>query len=400
MKINLLGIGYKPFTNSEEEVLKKVEAIFLFPATLETFKNYPLYEKVKEKIKIIRNIKEFLSEIENYKDREVGFLATGDPLCYGIGETLLKKFPKETLVVYPDLSTPQVFCARLKIPFYKVRILSFHGRPFDGLKLLREISNHPYLFLFTDPHNRPAEILKFLEENACSQVKVYVGENLGRSNERIYRGVPKDFIHNTFEEPNCILIENPFFGSELLFGIVEDELIHKEGLITKDEIRAIVLHKLLIPKRGVFWDIGAGSGSVSIEVGKLNPELQIYAIDKDEDQIKCLEMNLKKFMVSNVQVIRGEAPEVLYKLSHPDRIFLGGSGGKLKEILEYLLSLNSWEVLVATFVLWENLDLALKILKARFHLQISQVQVNKWQPLGRTHYLKALNPIFILQAKR
>ncbi|MFN4197350.1 MAG: precorrin-6y C5,15-methyltransferase (decarboxylating) subunit CbiE [Caldimicrobium sp.] len=400
MKINLLGIGYKPLTKNEEEILKKVETIFLFSATLETFKNYPLYKEVKEKLKIIKNIKEFLSEMENYKDKEVSFLASGDPLCYGIGETFLKKFPKECLAIYPDLSTPQVFCARLKIPLHKVKIFSFHGRPFEGLTLLREISNHPYLFLFTDPQNNPTEILKFLYENSFSQVKVYVGENLGRSNEKIYSGLPKDFINTTFNEPNCILIENPFFGKELLFGIEEDKIIHKEGLITKDEIRAIVLHKLLIPKQGVFWDIGAGSGSVSIEVGKLNPELQIFAIEKDKEQVEYLEKNLKNYKVPNVQVVKGEAPKVLHGLPYPDRIFLGGSGGKLNEILEYLLSISSWEVLVATFVLWENLNLALKILKARFHLQISQVQINKWQSLGENHYFKAQNPIFILRAKR
>ncbi|MFN3504681.1 MAG: precorrin-6y C5,15-methyltransferase (decarboxylating) subunit CbiE [Caldimicrobium sp.] len=400
MKIHLLGIGYKPLTKSEEEILRKVEAIFLFPATLETFRNYPLYEEVKEKLRIIREIKEFIVHMENYRNNEVGFLATGDPLCYGIGETFLKNFPKESLYVYPDLSTPQVFCAKLKIPFYKVKILSFHGRPFDGLALLREISSHPYLFLFTDTKNSPLQVVKFLKDNFFSEVKIYIGENLGRSNERIYSGTPKDFMNTTFKEPNCILIENPTFGREPLFGIAEEEISHKDGLITKDEIRAIVLHKLLIPKEGVFWDIGAGSGSVSLEVGKINPNLKIFAIEKNEGQIKCLEENVKRFRVANVQVVTGEAPLVLHKLPYPNRVFLGGSGGKLKEILEYLISISSWEILVATFVLWKNLDLALKILKKEFQLQIIQAQINKGQPLGQDYYFKAQNPIFILQARR
>ena len=118
-----------------------------------------------------------------------------------------------------------------------------------------------------------------------------------------------------------------------VFGLEEREISHSRGLITKNEVRAAVIHALRLPRQGVFWDIGAGSGSVSVEAARLSADLQVFAIEKNAEQLDHIRHNRETFCSANIEVIAGEAPEALAQLPDPDRVFVGGSGGNLARIL-------------------------------------------------------------------
>ncbi len=400
-KIYLFGIGYKPLSYKEKDLLIKISKIFCFEKTFNLLNTSPLYSSLKDSIKssirVIKKVEEIFSILEK-EEEEVAILTSGDPLFFGIGEKLLKHFPSEKIEIYPDLTTPQILASRLKIPFYKLKVLSFHGRSFHREIFINEILRNPYLFVYTDSKNSPTLLSKVLKEEGFTFCKIYVAERLGTKEEKIIEGFPEEFSQFLFLEPNSIIVENLRWGEETIFGIKNGEISHKGGMITKDEIRAIIIHKLEPPLKGIIWDIGAGSGSISLELAKLSSSLEIYAIEKKPDLVTLIKENLKKFYLPNVKVIEGVAPEVLKELPEPNRVFVGGSSGRLKDLIVFLENLKKLKIIVFSFVSLENLYLALDFYqKKSYSIDLSQIQINKMKPLSSYSFLTPENPIFILK---
>jgi precorrin-6Y C5,15-methyltransferase (decarboxylating) len=131
-----------------------------------------------------------------------------------------------------------------------------------------------------------------------------------------------------------MLVEQPPRAEILRFGLREDEIRHSRGLITKDEVRAATLHRLRLPATGFFWDIGGGSGSVSLEAARLNPGLAVHTVEKNPEALENIRANIRTYGAYNIHLISGEAPEALIGLPAPDRIFIGGSGQRLEAIIE------------------------------------------------------------------
>jgi len=394
--IHLVGIGYKPLNKETENLLKGISKIFAFKGTIKIFENYSVAKEVKNLIQVVEKLDELIQRIKE-EDKEVAVLASGDPLFFGIGEKLLEVFPRDSIKVYPDLTTPQVLCSRLKIPFYKVKVFSLHGRSLNLKNFLREVSENPYLFVYTDKEQDPSFIAKLLCEEAFEGVILHIGERLQSPEERVISGSPKEFLDKVFHYPHCILIENRKWGKEPKLGFRESEILHDKGMITKDEVRAIILHKLRPPLRGVIWDIGAGSGSISLELARLSPYLEVYAIEKKEEYCKIIEKNSQRLRLPNVRVVYGEASQVLKTLPEPDRVFVGGSSGRLQEILLFLETLKKTEIFVFSFITLENLYETYNFYKEKgIEPEILQVQVNRLRPLGGFLGFKAENPIFLL----
>ena len=272
---------------------------------------------------------------------DVGVLASGDPLFFGIGRRLLKEFKHEQLVVFPALSTMQEACARFKLPWDDMALVSLHGRKAlhaPGLLLAREKT-----FAFTDHRNTPArlarqlvEYLKLIEaDDLLVQCRVHVAENLGAKEERLFSGTLAEAAGQEFAGLNVLIVTRPRPATEDLpvFGLSEEEIAHSRGLITKDEMRAVTLHALRLPSRGVFWDLGAGSGSISVAAARMHPGLTVCAVDHTAESMANVQRNIRRFGCYNVIPVQGAAPAVLSSLPDPDRVFIGGSGGKLSEII-------------------------------------------------------------------
>jgi len=405
-KIHVFGFGFKPFRPDEITLLKKLSHIILFKGAFKGLSSKEMYQDIlrdiSEKIRVVENKTEFFKELEKvlYEmgEGEVGVLATGDPLVFGIAVELKKSFSEAELDIHPDLSSLQVLCAKLGIPFTEVKVLSFHGRPKVRTVLLGEVRDNRYLAIFTDYRNTPNQILETLLEANLKEVKIYVGECLGTLEEKLHQGSPEVMIERTYKYPNLVLIENPNWGERAILGRRVEEFEHRANLITKDEVRGIVLHKLAPPIRGVIWDIGAGSGSISVELASLSKDLQVYAVEKNLELVQVIEKNKERFAVPNLEILHGEAPLALKELPKPDRIFIGGSGGKLLDILKYVYEKACPKILVATFVIFNHLQLAVKYLEDKSELELIQVQVNRARALSRDLYFKAENPIFILKA--
>ncbi|MCL2457399.1 MAG: precorrin-6y C5,15-methyltransferase (decarboxylating) subunit CbiE [Desulfobulbus sp.] len=271
---------------------------------------------------------------------DVAVLASGDPLFYGIGRRLIERFGPERLSVRPALSALQLACARFRTPWDDLALLSCHGREADNLpgRILRQRRS----MLFTDGRNSPdkvaTELLAALaacgDNERIDAISVRVAENLGLSDERLTSGSLAEIAAYSFGPLNMMLIEQPPGPASPPFGLGEDEIAHSRGLITKDEVRAATLHRLRLPVTGVFWDIGGGSGSVSLEASRLCPDLVIRIVEKKEEEQANIRTNIRRFGAYSIHLVCGEAPEALAGLPAPDRIFIGGSGQRLEAIIE------------------------------------------------------------------
>lgn len=274
---------------------------------------------------------------------DVVVLASGDPLFFGIGRTLLNKFGREKISIHPGLSAVQLACARFKEPWDDAKVFSLHGRDMAnfGSRLLR----HAKTILFTDARHSPAMIAGALQEGldrigaSPDAVQIMVAENLGLPDERLTIGSPAVIAADEFSDLNVVIIKQLseleiMPASDFRLGLREDDLCHSRGLITKDEVRAATLHRLCLPSTGVFWDIGAGSGSIAIEAARLQPELEILAVEHNPNEQENIRQNIRRFKLANLTLIRGRAPDALADLPRPDRVFIGGSSGQLAAIIE------------------------------------------------------------------
>jgi len=409
-KIYLIGIGFKPLAKKAREILLEVPLVLAFPGTIKIFEKYEVYAQVKEKVKICKKVEELLKILKKSVEKmNVAVLASGDPLYFGIGQRIIKVFGKEKVEIFPDLTSLQKAGALIKENWWEFFSLSFHGRTFKEEDLLNFLKIHKKLAVLTDSQNNPARIARVFENSLFKdKVKMWVCEKLGSEEEKIISGKPKEIKNQNFAEPNLVLITleeefsyNFVSAQNIFFGLKESEIFHKRGMITKDEVRAVVIHKLRLPRKGVFWDIGAGSGAISVECALLNPELKVYAIEKEPAACEIIKKNKEKFELFNLKIIKGSAPECLRELDEPDRVFIGGSGGKLKEILEFLVAFDKLKLMVLTAISLDTLYKSLQCLETHdFKVEVSQITVNRLEKLGEQKVFKALNPIFVIKAEK
>ncbi len=281
-------------------------------------------------------------------DGDVAVLASGDPLFFGIGRILLERFGSDRVQIFPALSAVQLACTRFKLPWDDLPLISLHGRSVDAMA--GRILSLPKVMLFTDQRTSPqriaGELLAVLEECGDTEriagIRIRVAENLGWKQERLYSGTLEETAEQEFDTLNMMLIEQDAGenddteepeGSDFLFGLEENEITHSRGLITKDEIRAVILHRLRLPTTGVFWDVGGGSGAISVEAARLCPDLCIYTIEQKENSQHNIRANIVRYNLYNIRLVCGQAPLAFADLPDPDRVFIGGSRGLLAEII-------------------------------------------------------------------
>ncbi|MDI6801502.1 MAG: precorrin-6y C5,15-methyltransferase (decarboxylating) subunit CbiE [Thermodesulfovibrionales bacterium] len=417
-KLYVIGIGYKPLDKKAREIVLSAEIILASKRLLEVFEQYDEYKTVKDKILILNNVDETInyikSRIPNLKSHIV-LLASGDPAFFGIGRRTIREFGKDMVEIIPDLSCIQMAFTKIKESWDDAFLMSLHGGP-DPEKRRRlpyEITDIPSLLqqhnkiaILTDKENNPSKIAVALNSSFIvrhSSLIMNVCERLGYDDERIISGPPKEIASQSFREPNVVIIqktEDKTQKTDIVFGLKEDDVVHSRGLITKDEIRAVTLHKSRLPQKGVFWDIGAGSGSVSIEAAGLYPELDVFAIERDEEQINNARTNKIRFNATNIRIIKGEAPDALINLPHPDRVFIGGNGGNLKKIIDFIALLPT-KIIVINATTIETLNEAIKCLENKsFEIEISEVSISRSKTIAGKRHMSALNPVFVIVGER
>ncbi|HEX9874620.1 MAG TPA: precorrin-6y C5,15-methyltransferase (decarboxylating) subunit CbiE [Deferrimonas sp.] len=398
-KIYVIGAGVEGqegFPRRVLELIGKADLLLGGERQLELFPDFP-----GEKVAIGSNLGEVVERLKKNERRAV-VLASGDPLFFGIGRYLLRNLPEEELEFVPNVSSVQYAFAKIKEPWDDAVFVSAHGRGLKGA-VDRIVANDKAAVL-TDEENTPKAIAAELIERGRDGYAAWLCENLGTAEERIITTDVKGLLEIEAAPLNVLILikEYEAGGDEYVptLGIPDEEFASIKKLITKEEIRVVTLAKLKLRHDMTLWDLGAGSGSVSIEADHLLPNGRIFAVERNPQCIEFIKENLNKFNARHVTLVEGEAPECLETLPDPDRVFIGGSGGNLWEILEAVdLRLPAEGRVVINAVTLETLTAATEFFdNAGYQVEVTTVNIARTRPLTDYKMFEAYNPVYIIAA--
>ena len=272
--------------------------------------------------------------------------ASGDPLFFGFANTIRRKMPEADIVVYPTFNSLQMLAHRLVMPYHDMRIVSLTGRPWPEFDraLIERVAK---IGILTDKEHTPAAIAQRMLEYGYSGYTMYVGEHIGNpSLEKVSTHSLEEAAQRDFSMPNCVIMEanSSIFNlqSSLPFGIPDSDftlLDGREKMITKMPIRLLTLQALDLPSRHIFWDIGFCTGSVSIETRLQFPHLQVEAFEIRPECEAIIHENMRRLGAPGIDIHMGDFLETdISTLPRPDAVFIGGHGGRLKEIIRKILT--------------------------------------------------------------
>lgn len=395
-------IGISPGERLNEKAtraLRLSKAIFASPRIFGIVKEMKEFSACGDKFRIIKHVSETIKTAKKATGT-ITILASGDPLFFGIGKRAVEELAASKVVIIPSVSSAQLAFARAGLPWDDAMLISLHGdaaRPWhpEDLPLLCE--TNPKMLILTGGGNTPQILASYLPK----KTKAIVLERLGYSDEKITRGTPSRIGRMKFSEPNVMIVLSPPMDGDRIIGLTEKDFKKEKGLITKDEARAVALHKLSLPRKGVFWDIGAGTGAVAIEAKRLSPKLDVYAIEKEASRIKDIKLNALRLNAGRINPVNGIAPGCLKDLPAPSRAFIGGGGGSLKAIINSVSRRMKKGIIVITAITIESLsDAVSSVEKQGFVFDVSAVSVAKSKKVGGRLMMRAENPVFVIRAER
>ncbi len=417
--IGVLDDGEHSLSSAALESLRQAEVVIGGTRTLSMFKK--LFHKDAQTHDLTGCLSRAPEWIEaaQKKDRTVVVLATGDPLCHGIGRYLINRLGREACVIIPNLSMLQLACARLGLAWQDVKICSVHSRDAGEWEsgagtehgfypVLQAAREHDLIAVYTSPENTPDRIARMLlSEGMEHDFSVSVAECLLRENERITGELSvADAAAQSFADPNIVVLQRRRTSARpVLFGCSDDSFAQRKpdkGLITKLEVRAVSLARMQLRVDSIVWDIGAGSGSVGLEAARLCSQGHVYAIEKNEQDLAIIKQNVQRMAIHNYQIVSGRAPAQLDSWPDPDAVFIGGSGGELETLIKLCMQrLTSGGRLVMNFVTLENLAEATQLLKQiNTDWDVTQLQASRSQPILNMQRMRAENPVWIVCAHK
>jgi|UniRef100_A0A7C3V6E7 precorrin-6Y C5,15-methyltransferase (decarboxylating) len=400
-----LGMSRADLSGRALDIIRKAQVLAGGRRHLAYFPEHPGVKIVlgKDPEKAIRQL------AEAARNQRVVILTSGDPNFYGLGPLAVRILGPENVVIHPNITAVQAAAARLRITWDTARVISLHGRGWELLDAA--LSNPGRLFIYTDPEHTPGAIARrLLASGRRTCVRLCILEDLGEESERVTWLGLEEAAHRTFSPLNVVVLEQAADpgpdGREsaapptpcLHLGMPEEAYCPAGGLITKSEVRAVALAKLRLFPGQVLWDVGAGCGSVGLEASLLLGRGRVWAVEKNPERAARIAANRDKFRVANLEVICGQAPECLAALPSPHRVFVGGGGDAVGDIVkEVLRSLSPEGIVVLTATRLETLDRARRVLKeANRRVEVVQLQVSRARPLSGGSYLQALNPVWIV----
>lgn len=326
-------------------------------------------------------------------------LMSGDCGYFSGAEGLLKALPDDVQTeVICGISSPVYFCGKLGVPWQDIPTVNLHG---ETANIARNAAMHRRCFFLLGGNCGADEVCKRLCEYGLGNLRVHIGERLGYPQERITSGFARDFTGIATDRLSVLLTENSSPETHIRTGIPDEEFIREKVPMTKSEVRAIVVSKLGISPGGIVWDIGCGTGSVSVEMALQCYRGTVYSIDSKPEAAALTIQNAVKFHCDNIAVFAGSAPENTTEFPAPDKVFIGGSNGNLRGIISAALGKNPEAVILITAVSLETLSEAAQALSGHgISAEITQAAVTRTRKIGSHTMLSAENPVFIIKGAR
>ncbi len=410
VSIHIIGLGVHQnaeLTGQAQRALRSAQWVIASPRQLNVVEDLLTEQKTKH-LPPLSELLTWMNDLAEVsgtsKPINIAVLASGDPLFYGIGAWFGRHFSKEYISFYPAVSSIQVACHELGLSLQDVDVLSLHGRPLQ--KIRSQIKQNQTLVILTDKNSLPPALAKECIDAGFAQSTVTVCEALGYEKQKVRSFIASELADSDieFDALHVSVIQTKGPGQQLpeFPGISDDWFITDgpagKGMITKREVRLNILCLLQPANEDVIWDIGAGCGSVAVELAYWNNKCQVHAIEHHSERLTCLESNRQKFgVVANLSVVAGRAPAILDDIPAPNKVFIGGSDGELPELLEQVWNLlPKGGVLVASSVMETSKQVLIGFLQTRDQLkdslnETSQIAVSRGGTLaGQLLYRPAL----------
>lgn len=296
--------------------------------------------------------------------------------------------------VLPGLSSIQLLAAALGRPWQGWNLVSAHGRTCDPVAECMQ--GRPTFFL-TGGSEDPATLCAQLEAEGFGDMQAVVGQCLGTPEEKLFRGSVKELAAGRFNSLSVLLVEAAEVLPRRAPGLPDEAFERGDVPMTKQEVRAAVLAKLAVRPEDILWDVGAGTGSVSVELALAAPRGRVYAVECRPEGCALIKANREKFRTRNLVLVEGLAPDALSDLPAPDAVFIGGSKGSLAAIVDAALDKNPDARICVSAIALETLSAAVAALTARGRtVQVSQIAVSRAKAVGGLHLMMAQNPIYLI----
>jgi len=387
-KVSIVGTGMGPETTTAEglRAIEEAEVLLGAQRMIESFAylgkpSFPEYSP--------EGVARVAAERE---ENSFAVLVSGDTGFYSAADGLCRELEGCETRLVPGISSLSYFFAKIKKPWQGAALISCHGR---NMNMADTVRRNALTFALTGGN------VKELAEKLCAagfaQLCVWLGEDLGQPGERVEQTTAQELAKTGAGSLSVLAVENPEPDARVRFGIPDGEFVRGEVPMTKAEVRAVSLSRLALAPDSVCLDVGAGTGSVTVEMALAAYAGHVCAVEREEDALGLIRENCRKFHLGNVEVVRGSAPEALEAIPPVDAAFIGGSGGKLREITALLLAKNPQTRLVVNAIAIETACEASEILKENgLEPEITQLCVSRSKAAGRLHLMMAQNPIYVI----
>lgn len=330
---------------------------------------------------------------------------SGDTGFYSGTKKLLPFLSGCEVTVLAGISSLSYFCAKVKKSYEDLAVASIHGRNVSIVPYLRE---NRRVFVVSGGDNGVRLLCRQLIRAGFGSARLTVGERLSYPEERITEGTAEELAEKHFDSLSVVLIERDPMEAIVTHGLPDSFFQrgkHADGMVpmTKQEVRAVALAKLQLTEHAVCWDIGAGTGSVSVELALQARRGAVYAVEQKKEALELLKENKARFQAENLTVIEGRAPEVCRTLPPPTHVFIGGSGGQMRSLLRLLFEKNPLVRIVAAVISLESLAELTSVLQTEFapmELEVVSIQIARDKKAGSYHLMTGQNPVYLFTIQK
>ncbi|MBQ7485557.1 MAG: precorrin-6Y C5,15-methyltransferase (decarboxylating) subunit CbiT [Oscillospiraceae bacterium] len=380
------GLGTDTLTAEAAAALERADVLFGAPRLLAP------YEGKGRRCEPVYTAGEMAPVLEEYPSGSFAVLVSGDAGFYSAAERLRRELKDCQVRTVAGVSTVSAFAARLGRTWQDCALVSCHGR--DGA-LTDTVRRNRHTVALTGGNVK--ELARSLCQAGFGDLTVHAAQSLGQPDEQVSHGTVRQLETADLPPLTTLWIENPAADRRVPFGIEDGAFSRGDVPMTKSAVRAVTMSRLAIRPDDVCWDVGCGTGSVTVELGLAAWQGHVYAVDKDESAAELTRRNAEAFHLGNVTVRRADAPEALSDLPAPDAVFIGGSGSKMAEIFAAVWEKNPCARIVVNAIALESAQRAVELFERRgIEPELMQLGVSTCRVAGGLHMMLAQNPVYII----